>query len=207
MRNAGTNNAACAGIVVQGNATVCRLVNDSAVTVATVLEGASLRRRRVGFILQPNVTRSFWVDVTIPKTAGPGNYTGNVSVTCTGVGANVTAGMRTTTNTASAAMNATDTTAASSSSGSDPTALSSGAPLITVGISVEVWPIAAECIELQTSKYGKAWGFDHEVVGRLQPNKTSVAIAEAEVAEFMCHRHTVGHQSLMTATTSHSTGL
>ena len=184
-RHAGTNNNDCAGIVVQDNTTVCRLVNDSAVTVATVLEGASLRRRRVGFTLQPNVTHSFWIDVAIPKTAGPGNYTGNISVTCTGAHGN---GMGTT---ASAAPVAMDNSAAPASESAS-AVVAPASPILTVGVSMEVWPIAAECIELQASKYGKAWGFDHPIVGQLQPNKTSgaAAVAEAEVAEFMCVRHT-----------------
>lgn len=118
--------------------------------------GESYRRRRIGFALQRNITRSFWVGMVVPSATMPGNYSGSVSIACTG-------GTTSTTSTGTPNGTGTGTPAA--------------AALLTVGVDVEVWPIAAECLQRQSSRYGKAWGFDHTVVGQLQPNKSNAAAA------------------------------
>jgi hypothetical protein len=51
----------------------CRLVNDSSVNVATLLvDSASYQRQRTGLTLVQNITRSVWVDITVPPDTPAG---------------------------------------------------------------------------------------------------------------------------------------
>ena len=72
-----------------GAAGDCHTVNATNVAVATSLEGVSYRRQRTGLPLVPNVTRSIWLDMTVPFTAAPGVYTGSVAVKQLGQAASV----------------------------------------------------------------------------------------------------------------------
>ena len=69
----------CNGIFL-GAAGDCHTVNATNVAVATSLEGVSYRRKRIGMPLVPNITRSVWLDVTVPANTTPGLYTGSITV-------------------------------------------------------------------------------------------------------------------------------
>ena len=63
-----------------GAAGDCHTVNATNVAVATSLEGVSYRRKRIGMPLVPNLTRSVWIDITVPATTAPGVYAGSVTI-------------------------------------------------------------------------------------------------------------------------------
>jgi hypothetical protein len=71
---------ACNGFFL-GAAGDCHTVNATNVAVGTSLVGVSYRRKRIGIDLVANVTRSIWIDITIPSSVAAGVYTGTVSVT------------------------------------------------------------------------------------------------------------------------------
>jgi hypothetical protein len=69
----------CNGFFLAANGG-CHTVNATNVIVSTKVAGVSYRRQRFGMSLVPNITRSVWVDVTVPTDATPGVYTGTVTV-------------------------------------------------------------------------------------------------------------------------------
>jgi len=142
---------ACRGVVFNG--TWCMLVNDSAALTTTSLPSQSFRRIHSGMMLAPGTARAVWVALTVPQATPPGRYTGSVIISVTELGhgsSGVTPSERATTNTTATTGMAKD-----------------GAPttfIVTVPVSLTVWPIAPECLEAETRTFGSAWGFDHSVI-------------------------------------------
>ena len=135
----------CRGFFL-GTAGDCHTVNATNVAVATGLEGVSYRRKRIGLPLVPNLTRSVWIDITVPASTVPGLYTGIVAVH----------------------QLATE--------GQEDSSFRQGQhPLFSVPISLRIWRINPDCLAAQLGLYGKAYGFDPQAIGQLYPSPPTPA--------------------------------
>ena len=77
----GYPHGSCRGVFFENDTHRCQLVNDTAASVATGLNGQSYRRLESGMMTSADVTRSLWIALVVPEDAAPGTYSGSLTVT------------------------------------------------------------------------------------------------------------------------------